>query len=214
MLGGVHSPMFAGDAGAALRRRWLGSVGVHQHFIAGHLSRYSSANNHLLGELMGLFIASLTWPCWNASSRWLALSHSEFEVQALLQNWEDGVNKEQGIYYHHEVADMMLLCALLAEPRVQFNNDYWQRLEEMIGFIHAMTDAGGHVPMIGDADDALMVRFDPSASFDPYRSLMNTGPYCSAGPNGGSSEQMMPRLYGYWACNAPTRLVRSSRNLR
>lgn len=176
LLGGADGPLFEGAEGKALRQRWLGNIHLHQRFIARHLSRYSSANNHLLGELMGLFIASLTWPCWAESARWQELSHAEFEAEALRQNWDDGVNKEQGLYYHHEVADMMLLCALFGRANgVEFGSAFWQRLEAMIGFIDAMMDAGGHMPMIGDADDALMVRFDPDPGFDPYRSLLCTG---------------------------------------
>ena len=176
LLGGVSSPAFDGERGATLQRGWLKQIYLHQHFIAGHLSRHSSANNHLLGELMGLFVAGLTWPCWPESARWLAEGKRQFEQQALLQNWEDGVNKEQGIYYHHEVADMMLLCGLFGRANgLGFGSAYWQRLEAMLEFIDALMDAGGNVPMIGDADDALMVRFDPQPGFDPYRSLLCTG---------------------------------------
>ena len=64
LLGGETAVVFADDAGQALRLRWLASVRQHCHFIAGHLSRHSSANNHLLGELLGLFVAATTWPLW------------------------------------------------------------------------------------------------------------------------------------------------------
>ena len=40
-----------------------------------------------------------------------------FEAEALLQNAPDGVNREQALYYHHEVADMMLLAGLAARAR-------------------------------------------------------------------------------------------------
>ena len=47
--------------GAGLRQRWLDSIYRHAQFICGNFSLYSSANNHLLGEATGLFIASNTW---------------------------------------------------------------------------------------------------------------------------------------------------------
>jgi hypothetical protein len=176
LIGGADSALFAGAQGQALRDRWLGQVWLHAQFIRGFLSRYSSANNHLLGEYMGLLIAGLTWPCWPQARRWRQIGQRGFEAEALRQNASDGVNREQGIYYHHEVADMMLLCGLFGQANgVEFSEAYWQRLEGMIGFIGAVSDIGGHVPMIGDADDALMVRFDPSRGFDPYRSLRATG---------------------------------------
>ncbi|HET9644489.1 MAG TPA: heparinase II/III family protein [Burkholderiaceae bacterium] len=176
LLGGADSSLFAGTDGARLRAAWLEQVWRHAEFVAGSLSRYSSANNHLLGETMGLFIAGLTWPCWDESTRWRERGRASFEAEALKQTAQDGVNREQAVWYHHEVADMMLLCGLFGRANgVKFQPAYWHRLEAMVAFIAAITDAGGHVPMFGDADHAVMVRFDTSPGFDPYRSLRATG---------------------------------------
>jgi hypothetical protein len=176
LLGGAESALFDGESGQALLKCWLDQAYLHQRFIARHFSRHSSANNHLLGELMGLYIGSLTWPCWAESALWLDQSQAQFEREALCQNWEDGVNKEQGIYYHHEVVDMMLLCALFGRANGrEFTASFWHRLEAMLDFLDATMDVGGHVPMFGDADDALMVRFDPRPEFDPFASLLYTG---------------------------------------
>src|SRR5262249_11727134 len=49
LLGAESSPLFKETDGAAFRAKWLNSIYCHCHFIDGHLSRYSSANNHLLG---------------------------------------------------------------------------------------------------------------------------------------------------------------------
>ncbi len=191
------SSVFSGEMGTAFRRRWLDSIFQHCYFISGHFSRHSSANNHLLGELMGLFIASVTWPMWPESTRWRTLAAQEFEAEALKQNAPDGVNREQAIWYQHEVADMMLLCSLVGRANgIEFSGRYWKRLETMLEFIASVMDVGGNVPMIGDADDAVMVRWVPDAppppahplpfreaeeslgqfdSFNVYRSLLTTG---------------------------------------
>lgn len=175
LLGGESSPLFAGMPGQAFRLRWLRSVRQHCHFIAGHLSRYSSANNHLLGELMGLMVGSVTWPLWPECKQWRDTAVREFAEQALLQTSEDGVNREQAIYYQHEVMDMMLICGLLGRAiGIDFGSRYWNRLERMADFVAALMDRSGHIPMIGDADDARVVRFDPSRRFDAYRSLLAT----------------------------------------
>lgn len=157
-------------------RRWLEAVYRHCHFIAGHLSRHSSANNHLLGELMGLFIGATVWPLWPESARWREQAAREFEGEALKQNATDGVNREQAIWYQHEVADMMLLVGLIGRANgVEFSAAYWQRLEKMLEFIAALMNVGGKVPMIGDSDDAVMVRFSCEPNFNVYRSLLATG---------------------------------------
>lgn len=172
---GCAGPLLS-PAWEGLRRRWLDSIHRHCHFIAGHLSRHSSANNHLLGELMGLLVASLTWPCWPQSSRWRAKAAAEFEREALTQTAPDGVNREQAIWYHHEVADMMLHAGLFARANgLEFSAAYWQRLEAMLDFIAAVMDVSGRLPMTGDADDARMVRWVPAGQDSVFHSLLATG---------------------------------------
>jgi hypothetical protein len=176
LLGGDDAPLFTGADGTSFKERWLSAVRQHCHFVAGHLSRYSSANNHLLGELLGLYVGSTTWPAWPESAGWRRHALRQFEEQALLQNYPDGVNREQAIWYQHEVADMMLLVGLTARANgAELGRTYWQRLEAMLEFIASCMDLAGHVPAIGDADDAVMVRFSPAPDFDVYRSLLATG---------------------------------------
>ena len=176
LLGGDASSLFAADGGQAFRRRWLVAIYQHSHFISGNLSRHSSANNHLFGELMGLFVATVTWPLWPESSRWRESARGELEAEAIKQNGADGINREQAFWYHHQVADMMLLCLLFGRANgINFSSQFARRLELMLEFIASIMDAGGHVPMIGDSDDAVMVRFSREPEFCPYRSLLATG---------------------------------------
>lgn len=176
LLGGADSPLFASDAGAALRRRWLDAIYQHCDFAAGYLSRHSSANNHLLGELAGLYVASLTWPCWKESAGWRVQAKSELETEALKQNAPDGGNREQAFYYHHEALEWMLLAALWGQANGEvFSAEYMRRMEAMLVFIASVMDAGGHVPMVGDADDAHIVKFETEQHGDPYRSLLAIG---------------------------------------
>ncbi len=175
LLGGAQSPVFHGAAGEAFRGRWLTSIHQHCHFISGHLSRHSSANNHLLGELTGLFVASLTWPLWTDSERWRDSAHRELQYEALKQNTADGVNAEQAIWYHHEVADMLIVAGLVARANgCDFDSCYWQRLEAMLGFLASIMDVGGNVPNFGDADDAIVAPLDPHQG-SAYRSLLARG---------------------------------------
>ena len=175
LLGAEESPLFTGEAGRAFRARWLESIYQHCHFIPRHWSRHSSANNHLLGEATGLFVGALTWPLWRESARWARQARGELEREALAQTFADGVNKEQAIWYHHAVADMMLVAGLVARANDQdFGQKYWARLEAMLEFIASVMDVGGNVPMIGDADEGLLVRLVPDGG-DVFRSLLSTG---------------------------------------
>jgi Heparinase II/III-like protein/Heparinase II/III N-terminus len=176
LLAGDGSPLFEGEEGISFRQRWLRSIREHCHYIAGHLSRFSSANNHLLGEYMGLFVGSVTWPLWPESTGWREQAVAGFERESLLQNAPDGVNREQAIYYQHEVMDMMLICALMGRANgVSLGTAFWERLERMMEFLAAVVDCAGNVPMIGDSDDALIVRFSQEKPWSPYQSLLATG---------------------------------------
>ncbi len=190
LLGAERSVIFAGASGERFRDRWLSCIYQHCHFIARHWSRHSSANNHLLGEATGLLVGSLTWPSWQESSEWAELARRELTTAAQEQTFEDGVNKEQAIWYHHAVADMVLIAGLIARANgLDLGEPYWRRLEGMLDFIASVMDVGGNVPAIGDADEGVLVRFVPAeadrggpgsgvrdaAGNDVYRSLLATG---------------------------------------
>lgn len=175
LIGGPASPLFEGRDGAVLRNDWLQAIYRHTHFVAGHLSAHSSANNHLFGEYMGLYIAGTSWPCWPQMVRWHQIGKAGLEAEALRQNTPDGVNREQAIYYQHEVMDMMLITLLAARAQGDdFSQPYLARLEALAAFVHALMDVGGNVPMQGDADDALMIKLAHREDFSPYASLLAT----------------------------------------
>ena len=178
LLGGDDAPLFDGEEGRAFRDRWLESIFRHCHFIAHHFSRHSSANNHLLGEVTGLFIASITWPFWPESAHWRDQARAELARETLLQTFEDGVNREQAVWYHHSVADMLLIAGLFARANgCDFDAQYWGALESMLDFLASIMDVSGGVPAIGDADQGVLARLVPGGEAWPgvYRSLLASG---------------------------------------
>ncbi len=176
LLGGEDSPLFVGRQGQQFRQSWLTCIYQHCHFIARHGSRHSSANNHLLGEATGLFVGATIWPLWQESSRWRTVARDELLQGALEQTFDDGVNKEQAIWYHHAVADMMLVAGLLARANdCDPGSAFWRRLEAMLDFLASIMDVDGNVPAIGDADEGVLVRFMPDHDADVFRSLLATG---------------------------------------
>lgn len=176
LLGGDESPLFDGERGRNFRSRWLHAIYQHLYFINGHFSRYSSANNHLMGEYAGLFVGAVTWPMWLESARWIELAKSGLEYEAVMQNTSDGVNREQATWYHHEVADMLLHCGLIGRANgYEFSKTYWERLEAMLEYLASIMDVAGHVPMFGDADDAVIVRLGKEFDSNVYQSLLATG---------------------------------------
>lgn len=176
LLGGVRSPLFDHAEGARLRQRWLESVYQHAQFVRGYFSRDSSANNHLIGEAAGLFIAALTWPHWPMARKWLKTAKAILETEAQRQNAADGVNREQAVAYHQFVLDLLLICLLAGkENGVWFSVAYETRVESMLEYLASIMDVSGNVPMFGDSDDGQVLRLAPVEGFSPARSLLATG---------------------------------------
>ncbi len=176
LAGRAESPLFVGKAGIKLRDRWLNSIYQHVHFIHHYYSQHSSANNHLIGEAAGVFVASRTWPYWRQMAQWGARARQILIGEVAAQTHGDGVNREQAIAYQQFVLDFLLLAALAG--RATGNNfpaNYWQTIEKMMEFLHSAMDAEGNVPMFGDADDGYVIRLSLDPDFSPVRSLLATG---------------------------------------
>lgn len=176
LLGGARSPHFQGEQGERFRARWLEAVHQHAEFVRGFFSLYSSANNHLIGEAAGLFVAAVTWPYWPHARTWLSEARAILEREALLQIAADGVNREQAVSYQQFTLELLLVSLLAGRAsRVAFPHAYEQRIEAMLEFLASIMDVGGNVPMLGDSDDARVVNLVQPAQPCNVRSLLATG---------------------------------------
>jgi hypothetical protein len=173
LIGGEASGLFAGEDGQRLRADWLDSIHAHCSAIARHLSRHSSANNHLIGELAGLYVGASVWPCWKSSGAWLEQARRELEHEAQAQFSRDGVNREQAFAYHIFSSEFLFVAGLVgqacsqpgSQPRSQpFSRAYWTSLQRALRFLRSVRDVGGNVPMVGDADDGIVFRLDAPGS--------------------------------------------------
>src|SRR2546422_5969501 len=176
LLGGASSPLFQGGEGARFRQQWLDAVFQHAQFVHEHFSLYSSANNHLIGEAAGLFIAALTWPHWPQARGWADEAKAILERETLLQNAPDGVNREQAVSYQQFELDLLLLPLFAGRANGQkFSAAFESRIEAMMEYLASIIDASGNVPMFGDSDDGLVVRLAQDDGHWNYRSLLATG---------------------------------------
>ncbi len=154
-----RSPLFTPDFYARL----LGSVHQQAEFISRHLSRHSSANNHLLGECLGLICAGCYFPELKAAQRWRQRGFSLFFAEFERQVHPDGVIREQSTCYQRYLFDYGMLAVMAAEHA---GHDVpaaaQQRLEKMAEFIAALIDESGQVPQIGDGDGGQALLLDPA----------------------------------------------------
>lgn len=165
LIGGETSGLFAGEEGQRLRADWLDAIHAHCSAIARNLSRHSSANNHLIGELAGLYVGASVWPCWKSSAAWQDQARRELEHEAQAQFSRDGVNREQAFGYHVFSSEFLFVAGLVGQACDQpFSRAYWSSLQRALRFLRAVRDVGGNVPMVGDADDGIVFRLDAPGS--------------------------------------------------
>jgi hypothetical protein len=145
-----------------LRQRWLSSIFLHARFVRQNRSRHSSANNHLLGELLGLVVAEATWPVWPEVLRWGASARSELRVEALRQTHPDGSGCEQASWYQVFVFELLAVFVQVERSRQRSADErLLRRMGAMATFIAALRDRRGHISHHGDADHARALCIDP-----------------------------------------------------
>jgi uncharacterized heparinase superfamily protein len=156
---------------------------LHQHerWLAAFYSRGSSANNHLIAEAAGLFIAATAFSGTPQQARWATLAAGILEQEALTQTFPDGLNRELAFGYHGYVLGLLLLAAVEGESGGRpMTDDYWRTLTRMADALAAnlTQDPAGALrpPRQGDGDDAfaLMVEAPEVGPWSPLLELSAT----------------------------------------
>lgn len=136
------------------KKSYLATIYQHCQYCFDHPSLFSSANNHRIGELVGLFVAS---SCWNfpKSPVWQQYARNNLEIEILRQHSENGINKEEAFGYALYVADLLLLAFVTAQKiNNPFSRKFESRLHKIFTYIYNATDSSGNSPHYGDSDDS------------------------------------------------------------
>lgn len=158
-----------------LKQRIQRSICQQAQHIQRHLSAYSSANNHLIGEAAGLAVIGLTFPDLPDADKWRDTGLGILEREIGRQIHPDGVPAEQAVHYLAFILDLNLFTWLLAEQQGFLAPDiWWERFEAACEFLIQIMDHAGNVPALGDSDDAWVVRLDDQPGANNYRSLLAT----------------------------------------
>jgi hypothetical protein len=140
-----------------VRDRFLRNLYLHIWDTGRKFSRGSSANNHLIGEAAGVFVACTYFADLPDAKRLAEESRHILEREILLQSCDDGGGREQAFGYHNFVAQFFTFAGMTARrAAVDFSERYWRRLERMLEFACRMLE-GGPAPMFGDADDGYVL---------------------------------------------------------
>ena len=158
-----------------IQKKLLGSIYWQTYYIEKNLSKYSSANNHRIGEALALFWIGSLIPTFSRAKKWKEKGWEILCQEIERQIFPDGVPKEQSTRYLFFLFDLYCLAVLLAKkqnlaiPQVLFD-----RLEKICEYIMAQMNEGGNLPDLGDSSDGLACKLH-TTSFHPYRSLLTTG---------------------------------------
>lgn len=141
----------------ALEARVGQAVAEHVDWIRRFPSRFSSANNHRVTELIGLLIAASAYPELGSADerdRWW----TELSSVALLQFHADGGPAEQATMYAFQVLEWLSISLRLAQRQGRhLDGETLDRVRRAAGFLANLTDGAGHAVRIGDDDDSRLL---------------------------------------------------------
>ena len=158
------------------KRVFLQQLHHHQRFLAKLPSHGSSANNHLLAEAAGQFVASCSYPCFRESDAWRKRAARDLRREIPRQTFSSGLNRELATEYHGFVLEICLLAALEGESAgISLGAEVWETIRRMVDALAATLDAQNRPPRQGDQDDGLGLLLDAPESFDRWTSLLATG---------------------------------------
>lgn len=153
---------------------FVDQLGRHHQWLASLGSHGSSANNHVIAEACGQFIAASAFPLFAESETWREQAAEELARELDLQTFPDGLNRELASDYHGFVLEMVVAAWVEA---VLTGHPLADRLADPIvrafDALHIVVDATGRPHRQGDSDDAHGLLLDP-IGYDRWRSLLRT----------------------------------------
>ena len=125
-------------------------IKVMANYVLAHRARYSSANNHLIVEMLGLGMAGILF----GYDKWIDYSVKVLTEELPRQNYPDGVNKEMSLHYQAFGMEAYGIMALLLRRNDQAIPNTWgDYLENMSKFLADCCGDYGETIVFGDDDE-------------------------------------------------------------
>ena len=155
MQGLRHAPSFT----TARYRRVVRMLDASARYCWSARSLYSSANNHLVGEITGLLVVHLLFPELAAPNRVAPRAFGLLSQEADRQILSDGVGAEQSVAYQMFTAELFAtVVALLRLRGDRVPSPLTDALERNSGYLANLLGADESVPAYGDDDDGFALR--------------------------------------------------------
>lgn len=150
-------------ASPGLTRKVRALLAATADWLSRYPSRYSSANNHLISEGLGLYLIGLAMPGHPDSQAWKTNGRKILETEASRQILPDGIGAEQSPTYTSFTLEMLLLAMRCGqEAQEPFPDIFQERLRTASKTLNWFLDEAGHPPRIGDDDEGRVFFDEPS----------------------------------------------------
>ena len=131
-------------------------------------SRFSSANNHLVGELAGLAAVSILLPELRQARRWKGRALQALGAEASRQILPDGSGAEQAVGYQVFTVELLLVvAALLRSHGDDLPQAITGAIERSGEYLAVLVGESDPAPRYGDDDEGFALRLGP----EPVRSV-------------------------------------------
>ncbi|WP_138735707.1 heparinase II/III family protein [Modestobacter excelsi] len=125
-------------------------------------SRFSSANNHLVGELAGLATVALLFPELAPSACWERRAMDGLVTEASRQVLPDGAGAEQAVGYQVFTAELLVVVAVLLESRGDVPPaPLLAAIDRSADYLAAVVGDADPPPRYGDDDEGFALRLGP-----------------------------------------------------
>lgn len=156
-------------------KAFVACVYQHQWLLVRRMSSGSSANNHLIYEATGLYLAACSMPWFAESADWRTKARMILLREFRSQTFESGINRELGSGYNAYVLEALVLCLIEG----QLSDDpwppaAWNLAADILSRLADFTDHTGRPPRQGDSDDAQGLLLD-APSFSQWTDLLQLG---------------------------------------
>ena len=132
----------------------LTMLNQHGDHIRRNLEFSSIAtSNHYLSDIVGLLWLGIMLPELNSAAEWRRWSMSELLREMDKQILPDGADYEASTGYHRFVLELFLYSFIVCDSNdIPIDEEYWQKLRAMFGYVRGILRPDGHAPLIGDTD--------------------------------------------------------------